>query len=226
MSQSKILFVTDNSSVADEISSAKAHLNFEVFQISNLLGASAFLSLKAHTIDVICFDADILTKDTRLSTFDIISLIQNFIRAAEYSKTPLLAAYVDQNCQQKDIEQILDTDINGLVPSGKLFGTDDLICAISELLAGHVHLPRKLVDYYLNPQKLVTHLKSTGIQLTRRQSQIMHLISTRGASNKVIARTLKISESTVKLHVGAILKKYGVRNRTQLALCSLGNGRL
>ena len=56
--------------------------------------------------------------------------------------------------------------------------------------------------------------------MTPRQEQIHTLISTRGASNKVIAKTLNISESTVKLHVSAVLKKYGVKNRTQLALFS------
>ena len=50
--------------------------------------------------------------------------------------------------------------------------------------------------------------------------QILNLIKERGASNKVIAKTLNITESTVKLHVGIVLKKFGVKNRTQLALFS------
>jgi two-component system nitrate/nitrite response regulator NarL len=44
------------------------------------------------------------------------------------------------------------------------------------------------------------------------------MVTNRGASNKMIAKTLNISESTVKLHIGTILKKFGVRNRTQLAI--------
>lgn len=58
------------------------------------------------------------------------------------------------------------------------------------------------------------------VTLTPRQEQILNLITTRGASNKMIARSLNISESTVKLHVASLLKKYCVRNRTQLALFS------
>lgn len=61
-------------------------------------------------------------------------------------------------------------------------------------------------------------IKSNTITLTVRQSQILNLIQHRGSSNKIIAQTLGISESTVKLHVGAILKKYGAKNRTQLAV--------
>lgn len=78
---------------------------------------------------------------------------------------------------------------------------------------------RCILDLLKNKPKQV---KSTDdkIKLTPRQLQIMDMICTKGASNKSIARILDISESTVKLHVGHIFKKYGVRNRTQLAVFS------
>jgi DNA-binding NarL/FixJ family response regulator len=57
-----------------------------------------------------------------------------------------------------------------------------------------------------------------GIRLTGRQREIMALVANRGLSNKKIAQILNISESTVKVHISSILKAYGVRNRTQLAL--------
>lgn len=56
------------------------------------------------------------------------------------------------------------------------------------------------------------------IELTPRQAQIVQLVKTRGVSNKVIARMLNLSESTIKLHLGIIFRKYGVKNRTQLAV--------
>ena len=58
----------------------------------------------------------------------------------------------------------------------------------------------------------------TKIVLTLRERQILDIVVTRGVSNKNIARMLHISESTVKLHMSSILKKFGLRNRTQLAL--------
>lgn len=60
--------------------------------------------------------------------------------------------------------------------------------------------------------------KSNEFSITTRQQQILDLITQRAASNKIIARTLGIAESTVKLHMSALMKKYGVRNRTQLAI--------
>ncbi len=42
-----------------------------------------------------------------------------------------------------------------------------------------------------------------------------------GKSNKQIAHELGLTEGTVKVHVTAILRHLGVRNRTQAALSAL-----
>ena len=39
-----------------------------------------------------------------------------------------------------------------------------------------------------------------------------------GSSNKVIAYQLRMSESTVKVHIRHIMKKLNVNNRTQVVL--------
>ena len=56
------------------------------------------------------------------------------------------------------------------------------------------------------------------IRLTPREQQILNLLVTRGCSNKVLAKTLGLSESTIKLHMKNLLKKYNVRSRTQLVV--------
>ena len=61
-------------------------------------------------------------------------------------------------------------------------------------------------------------VKNNFSELTSRQRDIFNLIATRGISNKQIARELGISESTVKIHVSAVMRNFCVRNRTQLAL--------
>ena len=60
-------------------------------------------------------------------------------------------------------------------------------------------------------------------QLTGRQQAILRCIC-RGYSNKTIARTLDIAESTVKIHVKVILRKIGLKNRTQAAIWAIQNG--
>lgn len=53
--------------------------------------------------------------------------------------------------------------------------------------------------------------------LTPREQEVARAVA-EGASNKEIARGLGITERTVKLHVGAVLEKLGVRDRLQIAL--------
>jgi two-component system nitrate/nitrite response regulator NarL len=53
--------------------------------------------------------------------------------------------------------------------------------------------------------------------LTRREMLILQML-TKGASNKVIARNLVITESTVKVHMKGILRKLRLQNRTQAAI--------
>ena len=53
--------------------------------------------------------------------------------------------------------------------------------------------------------------------LSRREMLILRMLM-QGASNKVIARNLVITESTVKVHMKAILRKLRLQNRTQAAI--------
>jgi DNA-binding NarL/FixJ family response regulator len=57
--------------------------------------------------------------------------------------------------------------------------------------------------------------------LTVRQNAVLELLS-RGDSNKVIARRLGLREGTVKVHVRQLLRKFGLMNRTQVAVCANG----
>jgi DNA-binding NarL/FixJ family response regulator len=59
--------------------------------------------------------------------------------------------------------------------------------------------------------------------LTSREREVLALIA-RGRSNKLIARELGISEKTVKTHVGHVLAKLGVTDRTQAAVIAVRTG--
>ena len=59
-----------------------------------------------------------------------------------------------------------------------------------------------------------------GRPLSSREGDILQCI-VQGDSNKHIARRYDIAEATVKVHVKAILRKIGVRNRTQAAIWAL-----
>jgi len=61
--------------------------------------------------------------------------------------------------------------------------------------------------------------------LTAREREVLQLLG-RGLANKRIARELGISEKTVKAHVGRVLAKLGVSDRTQAALHAQRTGLL
>jgi DNA-binding CsgD family transcriptional regulator len=56
-----------------------------------------------------------------------------------------------------------------------------------------------------------------SITPTPRERELMMLIA-RGLQNKNIAYELRISENTVRAHIGNIMRKYHLQNRTQIAI--------
>ncbi len=60
--------------------------------------------------------------------------------------------------------------------------------------------------------------------LSPREEDVLREIA-RGASNKEIARTLQIAETTVKIHVQHILRKLGLSSRVQAAVYASDRGR-
>jgi len=56
--------------------------------------------------------------------------------------------------------------------------------------------------------------------LTAREVEVLVLVS-QGKSNKLIANALKLSESTIKLHIHHIINKMGISNRTEATIIYL-----
>jgi DNA-binding NarL/FixJ family response regulator len=53
--------------------------------------------------------------------------------------------------------------------------------------------------------------------LTQRERKVVQAIQ-RGKSNKIIAYELNMCESTVKVHVRNVMKKWKAKNRTDVAI--------
>jgi NarL family two-component system response regulator LiaR len=102
--------------------------------------------------------------------------------------------------------------------------SDELIHAIHEVYRGESYLhpvvARKVMRKMTRPSKPVggTHA------LTRRETEVLNLLA-KGQSNKEIAANLAVSEHTINAHVGSILRKLNLTNRTQAALYALNEGR-
>lgn len=61
-----------------------------------------------------------------------------------------------------------------------------------------------------------TRRRQVGELLTRREREVLELVK-QGLSNRQIARTLWISESTVKVHIRHVFEKLGAHSRTEAA---------
>jgi two-component system, NarL family, nitrate/nitrite response regulator NarL len=115
--------------------------------------------------------------------------------------------------------------------------SDAFVTALELVILGETILPPELLSYVAHPQgqegrRRIEYCQSeqepemTAVaerdwpQLSFREKTILRCL-VEGASNKVIARQIDITEATVKVHVKAILRKIRVNNRTQAAIWAM-----
>ena len=93
--------------------------------------------------------------------------------------------------------------------------------AIQQILNGNVYLPPDIIRTQKCGTRRMNDAPSFPPELlqalTRKQLLVLERM-TKGESNKQIAYTLEIAETTVKAHVSAILRKLNVHNRVQAIL--------
>lgn len=104
---------------------------------------------------------------------------------------------------------------------------EQLLQAIHDVYNGESHLhptiALKMLRELDNPDTPVANRPLTDDPLTEREVEVLRLVA-QGASNQEIAKTLTISERTVGNHIGSILRKLHLANRTQAALYALRRG--
>ncbi len=116
------------------------------------------------------------------------------------------------------IRRALACGAAGFLP--KSADSTTLIAALRLVLDGGIYVPPAVLNSEAVDDTSVASRANPARHnhnLTLRQLEVLSLLS-KGLSNKGIARRLNLSESTVKLHIAAILRALGVNNRTQAAL--------
>lgn len=96
----------------------------------------------------------------------------------------------------------------------------DLAAAVRQVAAGVPSLHATV------QRQLVARLRTPGddsVALTVRELSVLQLIA-QGLSNKAIARSLSLTEGTVKGYVSQILQKMGINDRTQAAMIAVRKG--
>lgn len=100
---------------------------------------------------------------------------------------------------------------------------DDLLQAIREVYQGESSLSPAIARKLINEINRPPDAPQTEEPLSERELEVLILIA-EGLSNQEIADQLVVSERTVRNHVGNILSKLHLANRTQAALYAVRKG--
>lgn len=205
MSPEDVLGLTNDINCHVGICNSWDELLRSLSMVSNIIHNSILLLVDSSTF-----------KESPSTIGETITMISTFSRFVNRKEKMKFGVVVDNPCTYSFIKDLQNTDVLGIVPCSRKFGYEVMRESVVALINGHSFWPKEVIELCVIP-KPKDH---NGIRLTPRQQQVTDLICNRGLSNKKIANILKISESTVKIHISAILKEYGVRNRTQLALAA------
>jgi two-component system nitrate/nitrite response regulator NarL len=96
-----------------------------------------------------------------------------------------------------------------------------LIQSLQLIMLGEKVFPTNLASMLLDMSAPSPQQSIRG--LSPREQEILQSLVT-GASNKMIAIRLGITEATVKVHLKTLLRKIDVNNRTQAAIWAMNNG--
>ncbi|WP_343652311.1 response regulator transcription factor [Herbaspirillum sp.] len=102
---------------------------------------------------------------------------------------------------------------------------DYLVQAIQRAAAGEPVISEAMTAKLVRQFRAAHQAPLTAVRekLTTRERETMACVA-RGESNKEIARTLDVAESTVKIHVQNILKKLKLSSRVQIAVYAVEHG--
>jgi DNA-binding NarL/FixJ family response regulator len=108
------------------------------------------------------------------------------------------------------------------VTAERLFDAVRVVAAGDALLAPNV--TRRLISEFARnrPRTAAASIPQLG-ELTPRETEVLRLLA-EGLSNPEIAARLVVTEETVKTHVSRVLRKLGLRDRTQAVVTAYETG--
>src|SRR5689334_7063211 len=134
-------------------------------------------------------------------------------------------AVVTGSQSRRDILLSLEAGVHGYVP--KSLSITELTGALQRVLEGTLYVPSSLAVVDASPDEELPAKPSRpqdddvepAFILTKRQQEVLALL-VKGKSNKEIALALKLGEGTVKVHLAAIFRHFGVNNRAAAAVAA------
>ncbi len=211
----KILMIDDHPMMCEAVTSMLRHLDAE--NNISLAGSIEQASQQLNNQ----FDVDLIILDLNLSDAHEFSGLVTL--KARFPDVPIVVMSADR--QPHTILECLNLGAVGYIP--KTSSKNVLMNALRLVTSGGVYVPPEAVaqvegelsapqPFTANPNSALT-LSSLG--LTERQQDVLKLIL-KGMPNKLICRQLALAEGTVKVHVSAVLRTLGAKNRTQAVVAA------
>ena len=104
---------------------------------------------------------------------------------------------------------------------------ESIVAAVHEVHNGASSLSPRIASMLINHVRAAESTSSAGreplVPLTDRESEVLGRLA-EGMSNAEIARTLIVSEGTVKAHLGSIMSKWHIRDRVQIIVTAARAG--
>jgi len=170
------------------------------------------------------FDVDIMLMDVRMPGLDGIAATESIAAGGRPTKVIVLTTF--------DLDEYAFAAIRAGA-SGFLLKDSrpaELVGAIRTVHAGEAALApritRRMIELFAGELPRTGQPEAPGLaSLTPREREILSAVA-EGASNPEIAERLRLSESTVKTHVGRVLLKLEARDRVQLVIYAYEHGLL
>ncbi len=159
-------------------------------------------------------DLDLILLDLTMPGMEGLSAVKK--ARASIPTAPIVILSMSDDLGQ--IEACLRLGVNGYIP--KSSSTELMLSAIEVVLNGGIYVPPHLLASLQEGNKLGQTRESnqrTGLDnavITNRQQEVLRLIAL-GKTNKEIAHTLSISDTTVKSHITSIFRQLSANNRTE-----------
>jgi DNA-binding NarL/FixJ family response regulator len=212
-----IIYYSKEDPNVDVLCGIHNNFNMIVLVINDQEQLLRFLSSTSKRISYLSLDIEYCQNLVNTTSHDYVRMLDTILSLRD-NRVPIIGI-TKLDTDARLIKEFMNIpEVNGIIIGAAESNEEEMNEALTDLFQKKFHIPKRIKQKIQELKKKKKIVTSGEIVLTPRQTQILNLVLSKGASNKVIANILKISESTVKLHITSILRKYGLRNRTQLAL--------
>lgn len=216
----KILIADDHALFRDALNLyiEQADSNAEIFQAGDMHNTMSLMQEEGNM--------DIVLLDLRMPGMNGLKGLTKLLKSYPETKVAIISGVASM----PEVEKALKKGASGFFP--KTISGKTMMSGIKKILNGETFIPldhnteQPMPSFYTDRDQLAGLSDNqqegfdgpeVGIHLTPREKDVLKLLM-KGASNQDIADALGLKIVTVKLHIGNLFKKFGVKNRTQVVL--------